>query len=1192
MADLVFSFDEKKFNKLFPFYLLIDKDSNIISCGKSIRKLFTPKKYGNFFHCFRLIRPKLGPSEFESVSDLDKLVDQLVIISHYNFPDIAIRGQFEEFGHEVYLFVGTPWFDSVEKMGEKNLILNDFAIHDSVIDLLHIIQAKEITNNDIQVLLKSYNEQTKQLKKRETELVDATNRLTELIESLESGVIVEDEDRRIIIANEKFAGMFGIDGGHESLIGDRFTELVMANKNKFRDYDEVYDKFVAFHERNEKKLDHLVEMADGRIIRMDFIPIITGNEFKGHLWKFTDATEEKLLERKLEEQKKFYEHILNEIPADIAVFDSAHRYIFVNPVAIGDAKVREWILGKTDEDYIAFRNKDMSIARSRQYLFDEVVRERRQREWEEKIVRNDGGLEYIIRKMYPVFNAGGQLEMVIGYGVDITERKKIEEMVKQSERRYKNIFDHSLALICVHDIYGCVMDVNNTVLTTLGYEYGELVGSPVSKIIVPKYVEQFNNDYLKKVLASGSEEGIMVARNKDGKTVYLLFQNFLLNQENGEPYIIGFAQNITDRIHAERALKQSEEKYRGIIANMNLGLVELTNNQEIIYTNRSFCEMCGFESTELVGRNIYELFFKNNKENILSGSTKSKVLGDSGAYELKTKNKKGDIKWWLFCEGLTIDENNNSAGSIGVFLDITPQKMLENELTIARYKAETNAKSKEIFLANMSHEIRTPMNAIMGIGKLLQKTKLDTQQKLYLNTIHNAANNLLVILNDLLDFSKIEAGKLTLEKVGFDVRHLVENAFQVLKHKAEEKGLLLEYLVSDGIAPILVGDPYRVNQVLMNLVGNSIKFTESGKVKIEVKVVWEEAKFQVVEFSVIDTGIGMSQDFVAHLFDKFSQEDETVTRRFGGTGLGMSISKQLIELMSGNIRVDSTKNEGTCVQFAVKFERGATKDLPRDENQMLDSRLLKGSSILLVEDNEMNRLLANTLLSQYGALVDEAENGLVATELMRLRGAYDLILMDMQMPVMGGIEATRYIRQNLDANIPIIALTANAFKEQEQECIQCGMNDFISKPFDENKFIRLVARWIGKDVELAGIEEIPEEFGESLYDLSNIEAISRGDKGFIRKMISLFIETMPDTMEKIKSALSENDLHTVSDLGHRMKPSIQNLCIFSIDSEVKSLDNAAKLNLDKHFLLEQVKKIELVLDKVIKEMKLRLPEFE
>ena len=218
MADLVFSFDEKKFNKLFPFYLLIDKDSNIISCGKSIRKLFTPKKYGNFFHCFRLIRPKLGPSEFESVSDLDKLVDQLVIISHYNFPDIAIRGQFEEFGHEVYLFVGTPWFDSVEKMGEKNLILNDFAIHDSVIDLLHIIQAKEITNNDIQVLLKSYNEQTKQLKKRETELVDATNRLTELIESLESGVIVEDEDRRIIIANEKFAGMFGIDGGHESLI--------------------------------------------------------------------------------------------------------------------------------------------------------------------------------------------------------------------------------------------------------------------------------------------------------------------------------------------------------------------------------------------------------------------------------------------------------------------------------------------------------------------------------------------------------------------------------------------------------------------------------------------------------------------------------------------------------------------------------------------------------------------------------------------------------------------------------------------------------------------------------------------------------------------------------------------------------------------------------------------------------------
>ncbi len=1190
MADLVFSFDEQKFNKLFPFYLLIGRDAGIQSCGTSIRKLFKPDKYGNFFHCFTILEPRPETGGWCDFDDLAALEDQLVVIAHQNFPDVQIRGQFESFSKDQLLFVGTPWFDSMEKMGEKNLFINDYAIHDSIVDLLHIIQTKEITNKDTESLLKSYNEQTIKLKARETELLNTSNRLTKLIGNLESGIVVEDEQSRVILFNQKFCELFGINADRQDFTGRNFLEVITDNEELFLNYRKVAEFVVELHKQGRKRLDYMIELADGNILRMDFIPITEGDEFQGHLWKFTDITETVRFERKLESQKAFYEQILNEIPADIAVFDNKHRYLFVNPLAIKDPALRRWIVGKTDEDYFEYRKKDVALAGKRRENFNRVVASRKLVEWEEMNLTPNQPPEYNIRKMYPVFNDAGELQIVIGYGINITERKKIEEKILESEARYKSIFDHSLALICTHDLNGVVLDVNATVTQTLGYTYDELVGFKLQNIISPKYAADFRKGYLDVVLRDGTSEGIMVALDKEGKVVYLLYQNYLLKREDGEPYIIGFSQNITDRIHAERALKKSEEKYRGIIANMNLGLVEVNGDNRIVYANRSFCEMSGFAETELVGEDLYERFLNHGKD--LKG--KEFKAGDaykSGeAYEVKTKNKTGDVKWWLFGQSQSVDESGMLLGCVGVFLDISSQKKLENELTVAKYKAELNAKSKEIFLANMSHEIRTPMNAILGIGKLLQKTQLEPQQRLYLNTIHNAANNLLVILNDLLDFSKIEAGKLTLEKVGFDVRHLIDNVLQVLGHKTEEKGLLLSAEIAPNIEPVLNGDPYRVNQVLMNLIGNAIKFTESGSIRIMVNMVWEESNFQVLEFRIVDTGIGMSKDFVEHLFDKFSQEDESVTRRFGGTGLGMSISKQLIELMSGNIRVESAKGEGTVVICTVKFEKGVTGDLPKQHQIEIDTRILKGKKLLLVEDNEMNRLLAVTLLTQYGATVVEAENGMVATEKLRVTSDFDLVLMDMQMPVMGGIEATRYIRKNLDTNIPIIALTANAFKEEEQKCIESGMNDFISKPFDEHKFIRLVAQWVGREVAEAEPEPEPEEPEGELFDLSNLEMIGRGDKQFMQKMLQLFVETMPETLAEMKLALAGENYTRVGELAHRIKPSVNNLNIVSVETDVKSLEHMVKNGLEKKDALKKFEFIEKVIGKIVVEMKLMIEE--
>jgi CheY-like chemotaxis protein len=363
----------------------------------------------------------------------------------------------------------------------------------------------------------------------------------------------------------------------------------------------------------------------------------------------------------------------------------------------------------------------------------------------------------------------------------------------------------------------------------------------------------------------------------------------------------------------------------------------------------------------------------------------------------------------------------------------------------------------------MSHEIRTPMNAILGMANQLAKTPLDSKQMFYLDTINSASENLLVIINDILDLSKIEAGKLQLENIGFAPKEVVNRAMQVLMHKAEEKGLYLtdSKCITD-LWPVLMGDPYRLNQVLLNLISNAIKFTEKGGVNICSNIVNETAATQTICISIQDTGIGMDEAFVNNLFDKFSQEDVSVTRQYGGTGLGMSICKDLIELMGGEIKVESKKGTGTKVSFTVEFTKGNTSNLPAKETACITKEVLAGRKILVVDDNKMNRLVAKTILSNYGAVVTEAVNGSEAIEML-LNADIEVVLMDIQMPVMGGVEATRIIRDNISKSLPVIALTANAIKGDNEKYIEGGMSAYLSKPFKEMDLLNIVASWVNKE---------------------------------------------------------------------------------------------------------------------------------
>ncbi|MTH16529.1 ATP-binding protein [Flavobacterium sp. LC2016-01] len=509
----------------------------------------------------------------------------------------------------------------------------------------------------------------------------------------------------------------------------------------------------------------------------------------------------------------------------------------------------------------------------------------------------------------------------------------------------------------------------------------------------------------------------------------------------------------------------------------------------------------------------------------------------------------------------TLDENQRNALSIIAKHVINQLEIQTKNIELAAQKkiAERAVFAKDSFLANMSHEIRTPLNAIIGFTDLLAQTELDETQRDYIDSVQIAGENLLLIVNDILDLSKIESGNLTIDAEPFNLKKTLKHVYNLLKVKVPKEVEFNLFLDAD-MPDTVVGDQVRLNQILVNLIGNALKFTHDGDVTVSVKKVEETDDHYALRFSVKDTGIGIPEAKLKTIFERFTQAEESTTRRFGGTGLGLNIVKQLVELQNAKIEVKSKEGRGSEFFFVISYKKtsavaSTVKPLSKNELGTL--------KILLCEDNVLNQKLVRSVIHNFGFELDIAENGEEGIELLS-QNKYDLILMDLQMPVKDGYQTTEYIRNEMKLNIPIIAMTAHSLVGEQERCYKVGMDAYVPKPFKQPALLKAIKAVMSKD---------PEQAKKRIIDFSILDEMACGDLNFRKEMIHLFLEKIPSQTEQLIEAFKNNDHDTTKKLAHNMKASLDIFMLTDLTNCLNIVEEEASLG---EFTSETADKINIV----------------
>ncbi len=988
--------------------------------------------------------------------------------------------------------------------------------------VLETIAVNQLEHTDIKGIVISARNVTRQASERR-ELEDKEELYHSLFESLSEAILITDKNHFLVYCNSLLSALTGYSmqelGSlplYQLIVAEEYWEKVLSGiNNRFNGNSEQYE--VELVRKNKNRIWVSITAAPYKDK--------TG-EIVGSVGTITDITERKKAEDEIKWLAKFPE----ENPSPIIRIADSGKILYHNKSAqsIINQISLEGILNSEWHNIISKQFQTKSIS---------------------KIDIDVAGKYYNLTITPLINNSYCNI-----YAIDITDRIIFQKQLLESEQRLQFLMSSTTEGIIVYD-NNIIIDINHAIASMLGFHEEEILG---------KNILFFTNISNREIFIENSKKDLSlpyetVFTHKDGHEIKVEVAG-RSHFYKGRKVKVVAVRDITLRKKAEQQLKENEARLKYFFSITSEGIL-LLDNEKIIDVNTAFLNLTGFSQDEVLNQTISDL--KN--EPMIEKISSLLVTAENISTEFSLITKIGKE---IFVEvNSQMQEYLGQLIRVVVIRDITQLKKDEDEILIAKKTAEEAQRAEEQFLAKMSHEIRTPMNGIIGLTDLLLKEPTSHEQEEYLRLIKQSADNLLVIINDILDLSKIRSGKIQFEIIDINLREMMRAIFMATNIKAVEKNLNYNFSVDVQIPALVRGDRIRLNQIMLNLISNAIKFTEKGSVHYSAELIKKEESKIFIQFKVVDSGIGIPVNEQERIFESYRQASADTTRKFGGTGLGLPIVKQLVELQGGEIFIKSKPGEGSTFYFTLPFENVDLMPIENDDSVLFKNKNEEesqsdknGINILLVDDNFINRLLVIHLLEDKGYTVIEAENGYGAIEKLKEEDI-DLVLMDISMPDLDGLEATKIIRKMDEAylrKVPIIAMTAHAFQEQIQEALDSGMNDYLSKPFKPEELFQKINNQLNPEniePDNASLISIQEKY----YDLSFLTQYYDNEKEFINSILLLYVKETPSSISQIEEALNKNDWATFKSLVHKIKT---NIMMMGIKKAEPFLHEVAAINLN------------------------------